>query len=428
MKAMPVAGVRQAKVTHPTGDPNFSVLQAFPAGFTAAEADPFLMCDEFGPAVSTGMVDDPDEFPVDWHPHRGMDLLTYMIKGVCRHADSMGNRESFPAPAMQWTSAGSGIEHAEGGGTPAGETNHGFQIWINVPSSRKMDDPAYGTHPTREIPVYADAREAPGVQVRVLAGPFACSGFETIGPFKTICDVQILDAVLEPGASFEHELPVVYDNCLIYAYGTRGIMSKVSGTLIKPGQIARMEMEAAAATSRKIVLEAGTEGLCVMIFAGKRLRQPIAWHGPFVMTTQVYIFLPGPSNLALPLSVPTRMLLEHACMHTDLMRLCACTITRLYVRGRVGRDQDDHPRVPARKLSTEACALGLQASGSSACGNLSGEDGVGSSGSSSWRSRHGPATAAARPPVAGLADTNPAVDGLRQLVDAWSHLTRTDCL
>ena len=65
---------------------------------------------------------------------RGMDLLTYMLEGWCRHADSLGNRESFPSPAMQWTSAGSGIEHAEGGGTPAGENMHGFQIWINVPS------------------------------------------------------------------------------------------------------------------------------------------------------------------------------------------------------------------------------------------------------------------------------------------------------
>jgi len=131
---MPVLGVRQSKVTHPTGDPKFSVLQAFPAGFSAEEADPFLMCDEFGPMVSKGAVTDPDEFPVDWHPHRGFDLLTYMTEGWARHADSMGNRESFPAPAIQWISSGSGIEHAEAGGTPTGQVQHGFQIWINVPS------------------------------------------------------------------------------------------------------------------------------------------------------------------------------------------------------------------------------------------------------------------------------------------------------
>jgi redox-sensitive bicupin YhaK (pirin superfamily) len=212
-----------------------------------------------------------------------MDLLTYMIEGYCRHADSMGNRESFPAPAMQWTSSGSGIEHAEGGGTPEGMVNHGFQIWINVPSARKMDDPAYGTHPTSQIPLYSHPQTAPGVQVRVLAGPFEHGDFKTTGPFQTVVDVQMLDVVLEPGATFEHVIPSIYDNCLVYAYGKKGIMSKLSGTLIKPGQIARMD---ASGLVRNVVLEAGHEGLRVMVFSGKMLRQAIAWHGPFVMTTQ----------------------------------------------------------------------------------------------------------------------------------------------
>lgn len=340
---MPVLGVRPGKVTHPTGDPKFSVMQAFPAGFSAEEADPFLMCDEFGPMASPGPETDPDEFPVDWHPHRcaslppavrraplaadaltrsaavgrgwcrGMDLLTYMLEGVCRHADSMGNRESFPAPAMQWTSAGSGIEHAEGGGTPAGQNNHGFQIWINVPSglarrprcartrrvstplsraridsrthatALKMNDPAYGTHPEQEIPLYAHPG---GVQVRVLAGPFQHGTFAARGPFRTVVDVQMLDVVLQPGALFEHDLPLAYDNCLVYAYGKKGIMSKVGGTLIKPGSIARMDVSARPGAARNLVLEAGQEGLRVMVFAGKMLKQPIAWHGPFVMTTK----------------------------------------------------------------------------------------------------------------------------------------------
>merc|ERR1712216_789193 len=240
---MPVLGVREAKITHPTGDPKFSVLQAFPAGFSAEEADPFLMRDEFGPMTSKGVVNDPDEFPVGWHPHRGMDLLTYMLEGTCRHADSMGNRESFPAPAMQWTSAGSGIEHAEGGGTPAGQTDHGFQIWINVPSERKMDDPSYGTHPATEIPLYTPA---PGVQIRVVAGPFQSGSFMANGPFKTVVPVQMLDIVLQPGAKMEHVLPTTYDNCLVYCYGKKGIMSSISSVLVKPGQVARLDASLAA--------------------------------------------------------------------------------------------------------------------------------------------------------------------------------------
>lgn len=101
---MKVVAVRKAQVTHPTGDPNFSVMQAFPAGFTAKESDPFLMCDAFGPTVSDGVIADPDKFHVQWHPHRGMDILTYLVEGVGRHADSLGNRGEYASPGMQWIS------------------------------------------------------------------------------------------------------------------------------------------------------------------------------------------------------------------------------------------------------------------------------------------------------------------------------------
>jgi redox-sensitive bicupin YhaK (pirin superfamily) len=101
---MPVLAVRSSEVAHPTGDPNFSVMQPFPAAFTAEESDPFLMCDSFGPAVSKGIETDPDKFQVAWHPHRGMDILTYLTEGVGRHADSLGNRGNFASPGMQWIS------------------------------------------------------------------------------------------------------------------------------------------------------------------------------------------------------------------------------------------------------------------------------------------------------------------------------------
>jgi quercetin 2,3-dioxygenase len=156
-------------------------------------------------------------------------------------------------------------------------------------TARKMDDPRYGTHPEKEIPLYSHPRKAPGAQVRVLAGPFQHGSFEARGPFKTVVDVQMLDVVLQPGAMFEHALPPAYDNCLVYAYGQRGIMSKVGGTLIKPGSVARMDVPSRAEASRNLVLEAGQEGLRVMVFAGKMLKQPISWHGPFVMTTKAEI-------------------------------------------------------------------------------------------------------------------------------------------
>ena len=160
--------------------------------------------------------------------------------------------------------------------------------------AKKMEDPSYGTHPENEIPVYS----AQGVRARVLAGPFSHSRFSACGPCKFKVDVQVLDIALEAGASFVHTLPPDYDNCLIYAYGRKGIMSTVSGTHIKPGQVeishththththqphnsnmpmhsslnvhgwqvARMDCTSSQGSSnRDIVIQAAQEGLKIMV-------------------------------------------------------------------------------------------------------------------------------------------------------------------
>jgi len=268
--------VKRCKKAFPTGDPNFAVMQAFPGAFGAEESDPFLMCDHFGPIESQGREEDPDNFPIDWHPHRGMDILTYMIDGVGRHADSMGNREEFSSPGMQWISVGSGIEHAEGGGTPAGETEHGFQIWVNVPSERKMEDPLYGTEPPENIP---NIEVCEGVKARLLAGVMG----EASGPFKTVQEVQMVDYVFEPNTSCAHVLPPALDNCLVYVYAGSG---QIGGEMVPFEHVARLNAdEEIPADDRQFEMQAGSKGLSAIIFAGKRLNQPVAWHGPFVMTT-----------------------------------------------------------------------------------------------------------------------------------------------
>ncbi|CAK4077914.1 unnamed protein product, partial [Aphanomyces euteiches] len=139
---MPLIRIANSGKVHPFGDDR-TVNQAFPAGIPSEESDPYLMCDYLS-MEAVGLASDPDHFPVNWHPHRGMDILSYWKAGVGRHGDSLGNRESFIAPGMQWMSCGSGVEHAEGGGTAEG-IEAGFQIWINVPASKKMDDPRSGT-------------------------------------------------------------------------------------------------------------------------------------------------------------------------------------------------------------------------------------------------------------------------------------------
>ena len=278
---MPILRVGKTKKVFPTGNPNFAVMQSFPSAVSAEEADPFLMCDHFGPTLSHGIEEDPDSFPVGWHPHRGMDVLTYITEGVGRHADSLGNRETFASPGMQWISVGSGVEHAEGGGTPAGQTTEGFQIWVNVPSEKKMYDPRYGTEPPENIPTF----RGDAVFGRVLAGTVG----DVTGPFRTVQPVQILDLSLSPlsslsppsSSSYTHEIPSFLNNCILHVYRGAGT---INGVVVKKNDV--IHLDAMDPAKRGVTLAGSdAESLSLLLFAGARLNQPIAWHGPFVMTT-----------------------------------------------------------------------------------------------------------------------------------------------
>jgi hypothetical protein len=110
---MDIKRITKHGITYPFGDDR-SVFQAFPAGIPSKESDPFLMCDYFNMIESNGKAKNDDDFPIGWHPHRGFDIASYLKTGIGRHGDSLGNRESFNTPGMQWISVGSGVEHAEG--------------------------------------------------------------------------------------------------------------------------------------------------------------------------------------------------------------------------------------------------------------------------------------------------------------------------
>ena len=276
---LPVIGVRRSEVTHPTGDPNFSVMQAFPAAVSAEEADPFLMCDYFGPMKSAGRETRPDVYPVAWHPHRGMDIATYMVEGTGRHADSMGNREEFASPGMQWCSVGSGIEHAEAGGTPAGENTLGFQIWINVPSARKMDPPRYGTIGPSELPTVSFEG---GATARLLAGELG----GVTGPFTTVQPLLMADVTLAAGQAVTLPVRADFDSAMAFVF--KGA-ARVNGAAASKNEIVLLDSRDAAGGRGLELAAAGPGGASVMVFCGKRLKQPIAWHGPFVMTTQAEI-------------------------------------------------------------------------------------------------------------------------------------------
>ena len=142
-----------------------------------------------------------------------------------------------------------------------------------------MSDPRYGTHPSSEIPFFAPCS---GVGVRLVAGESSdASAAGLLGPFTTVQDIALLDFEIESGNRVGHVIPERHDNALLYCYEGGG---KVGGEIIVKGQVARLDAE--RSKERELSVEAGERGLKFLLFSGKRLNQPVAWKGPFVMTTQ----------------------------------------------------------------------------------------------------------------------------------------------
>ena len=306
LKFMRILRLAPAGITHPFGDAR-TVTQAFPSAIPSKESDPFLMCDHFA-MPSPGVSTHPDDFPVAWHPHRGMLVLTYLKTGTGRHADSLGNRETFETPGLQWIMAGSGIEHAEGGGTSADMEQCGFQIWVNLPSANKMMDPIYGTEPPEKIPlrdlflksedegftfsetIHGNSCSATGnnnnnslVRARLLAGTF--DGY--VGPIQSIAKIQMMDLEVDAGGTYVHMVPKGMDTCMVYVYEGGMVMNQ--SQLVKQKHIVLLDAsttnEDPMAFHVHVPVEF-TQGAKAMIFIGKKLAEPIVWRGPIVMNTQ----------------------------------------------------------------------------------------------------------------------------------------------
>jgi redox-sensitive bicupin YhaK (pirin superfamily) len=197
-----------------------------------------------------------------------MDICTYLKQGIGRHADSMGNRGTFKTPGMQWISVGNGIEHAEGGGTPKGETEEGFQLWFNTPSEHKKKDPRYGTE---ELPSFPIGKNGKGT---VLVGPVK----DLVGPFLTVQPIQVVDIELGTDTEYEYVVPESMDTCILFVYNGEGT---VSDTAVDLMSVVRMDAEEEPRSTIRI--STSTSPMKVMAFAGKRIHEPIAWQGPFVM-------------------------------------------------------------------------------------------------------------------------------------------------
>jgi quercetin 2,3-dioxygenase len=258
--------------------------RAFGFGNTS-DFDPFLLLDDF-------RNDRPEDYVAGfpWHPHRGIETITYVLAGTVEHGDSMGNRGVIAAGDVQWMTAGRGIIHQE---MPRGDPDgrmHGFQLWGNLPSSLKMTAPRYQEVKAVNIPLITDDDET---RIRVVCGSF----FGATGPVTGIAaDPIYLDVSVPAGK--RKILPVeTTRHAFAYVFAGSGKFCNASGPLAVPTEGVGWADTAlpAGAENHSLVLfdsgdevtvQAGDEGIRFLLVSGKPIREPIAWYGPIVMNTQ----------------------------------------------------------------------------------------------------------------------------------------------
>jgi hypothetical protein len=252
---------------------------------TTTDFDPFLLLDDF-------RNDRPQDYLAGfpWHPHRGIETITYVLAGTVEHGDSMGNKGTIGAGDVQWMTAGSGVIHQE---MPKGDGQghmHGFQLWANLPSSLKMTRPRYQDVKAADIPVVTDDD---GTQVRVVCGSF----WGKTGPVDEIAARPIyLDVSIPAGK--RKSLPVeTTRNAFAYVFAGSAKICNASGPLAVPTESPGWldTHPPTEADNRSLVLfdrgdevtvEAGEEGVRFLLLSGEPLREPVAWYGPIVMNTQ----------------------------------------------------------------------------------------------------------------------------------------------
>jgi hypothetical protein len=259
--------------------------RAFGFGDTT-EFDPFLLLDDF-------RNDRPEEYRAGfpWHPHRGIETITYVLAGTVEHGDSLGNRGNLGAGDVQWMTAGRGILHQE---MPQGDTQgrmHGFQLWSNLPSSLKMTAPRYQDIKAGEIPELVDDD---GTRVRIVCGDF----WGKRGPVEGVAsDPRYLDVTVPPGKrkTLQVELERHAFAYVFEGSGNFRAASQPFGVLTEKTDGANEILVREQTGDRTLVLfdsgdevtvQAGDQGIRFLLVSGKPIEEPVAWYGPIVMNTQ----------------------------------------------------------------------------------------------------------------------------------------------
>ncbi len=245
---------------------------------SAPFTDPFLLLDHFGSTK-------PEEYLMGfpWHPHRGIETVTYLLEGKVEHEDSEGNRGIIYPDELQWMTAGSGIYHQEmprpiekRDGTAYLRINHdavfGFQLWINLPSALKMSRPTYrSVRPQNIATVDLDS----GGSAKVIAGKY--KQYEGALSFSGPVNPLYMDVKLEPGSEFKLNSLQGF-NTIVYPFIGSGIINGI-----------KFEKHRAYVLSKdgdEVIVSADKLGSRLLLFAGKPIQEPIAWYGPIVMNTQ----------------------------------------------------------------------------------------------------------------------------------------------
>ncbi|MCA9755955.1 MAG: pirin family protein [Candidatus Eisenbacteria bacterium] len=282
---MSIRPVKRASQAVPTLEgAGVKLRRAFGFGDTA-ETDPFLLFDDFR---NERPEDYQKGFP--WHPHRGIETITYVLAGNVAHGDSLGNAGSMGPGDVQWMTAGSGILHQE---MPEGDASgrmHGFQLWANLPASLKMTKPRYQDVRSQEIPEITDDD---GTLVRVICGEF----WGKKGPVEGVAaDPHYIDVTVLPNQrkrlpveTTRHAFAYVFEGSAKFrdASDPRGVLTERVGideepTVRELGDRSLVLFD----SGDEVVVQAGEQGVRFLLVSGKPLREPVAWRGPIVMNTQ----------------------------------------------------------------------------------------------------------------------------------------------
>lgn len=251
-----------------------------------SESDPFLMMDDF-----RNDIPEYYERGFPWHPHRGIETITYVLEGEVAHGDSLGNQGVLGAGSVQWMTAGSGILHQEMPcGNAAGQM-HGFQLWANLPASLKMTAPRYQDISGTDVPEIIDDD---GTRVKIVTGTF----WGKTGPVDGVAaDPMYLDVSVPPGV--KKTLPVdTRSNAFAYVFAGAGRFTDAAdpiGVRVEK-EIAGQELNIRDLTGDRtlvrfgngddVVVQAGEAGVRFLLIAGRPIQEPVAWHGPIVMNTR----------------------------------------------------------------------------------------------------------------------------------------------